>query len=175
MSDPFIAEIRVVPYTFAPRGWAFCDGQLLLIPQHTALFALLGTMYGGDGRTNFRLPDLQGRVVLGAGQGPGLSPYVQGDAVGAEAVTLTTAEMPLHTHTARAAADPADLQGPAPDRVLARSGPGFAYQSDTAGSLVEMSSQSLSEAGGGQPHTNVSPVLVLNYVIALEGIFPSRS
>jgi microcystin-dependent protein len=180
MSEPFIGQIVLFPYNFAPRGWAFCNGQLLSIAQNTALFSLLGTTYGGDGRTTFALPDLRGRVPISAGQGPGLSDYSLGETGGAEDVTLITSEMPSHNHTAQVqlkgsnANASTDLPSGA---VLARSARGNIYAA--AASLVDMSSSSaastIGAAGGSQPHENRQPFLTLNYCIALEGIFPSRN
>src|ERR1044071_9496890 len=125
MSDQFVAEIRIFAFNFPPKGWAFCDGQLLPISQNTAIFSLLGTVYGGDGKSTFALPDLQGSVPIQQGQGPGLSLYDLGQMSGTDSITLLQTEMPLHNHFARAANDPGDVQVGAPDRVLARSNPGF--------------------------------------------------
>ncbi|WP_372728694.1 phage tail protein [Nocardioides sp.] len=176
MAEPFIAEIRVVPYNFAPRGWAFCNGQLLPIAQHTALFSLVGTMYGGDGRTTLGLPNLPGRAVMAPGRGPGLSDYSIGQSSGLDAVALTAQQSGAHAHVVAAAPDPAEVQAPSTSRSLARSGPGFAYQSDTTGNLVEMAPEALTPlTGGTSPHDNRSPLQVLNFVIALEGVYPSRS
>ncbi len=172
--DPFLAEIRVVGFNFAPRGWAFCDGQLLPLSQNTALFALLGTTYGGNGTTNFGLPNIQGQAVISPGQGPGLTEYVEGETGGAPTVTLLQSEMPAHNHSAHASPDPAELQAPAPDRALARSAPGFAYQSNSASNLVALAPQAVAPSGGDQPHNNMAPALTLNFVIALQGIFPAR-
>jgi microcystin-dependent protein len=171
--DPFVAEIRIFPFNFAPKGWAFCDGQILPLSQNTALFSLLGTTYGGDGKSNFALPDLQGNAPMHPGQGPGLSLHDLGETGGSETVTLLESEMPAHAHAVRAATDPADLNAPAPARVLTRSASGFAYQSSAAG-LVMMASEALAPAGGDQPHNNLMPYLTLNFCIALQGIFPPR-
>lgn len=173
--DPFVAEIRVVGFNFAPRGWATCDGQLLPISQNTALFSLLGTTYGGDGRSTFALPNIEGQTGIGVGQGPGLQDYFEGQQGGSQTVTLLQSEMPSHNHNARAVPDPAELQAPAPDRALARSTPGFAYQSNSAANLVAMAPQTIAPAGGDQPHNNMAPALTLLYVIALQGVFPPRS
>jgi microcystin-dependent protein len=174
MSDPFVAEIRVVGFNFAPNGWAFCDGQLMSISQNTALFSLLGTNYGGDGMSTFGLPNLQDSVAVQQGQGPGLSAYFLGEQLGEDSVTLLESEMPVHQHGEVAAIDIAEAQAPAPDRALARSGPGLVYQTETTNNLTQLSPFSVGVAGSGLPHNNVSPVLVLNYVIALQGIFPQR-
>src|SRR3954447_7808139 len=174
MADPFVAEIRVVGFNFAPTGWATCDGQLLPISQNTALFALLGTNYGGDGRVTFALPDLQGMAVMSAGQGNGLSEYWVGEELGTESVALLQSEMPFHTHTATAASDPAETLTPGPSQALARSSPGSAWQSDANTNLVGLAPEAASPAGGSLPHNNRSPALVMNFVIAMQGVFPSR-
>ncbi|MBL8252188.1 MAG: phage tail protein [Candidatus Competibacter sp.] len=174
MADPFVAEIRIFGFNFAPKGWAFCNGQLLPLSQNTALFSLLGTTYGGDGKTNFALPNIQGSVVMGPGQGPGLSLHDLGETGGSDTVTLLDSESPNHTHTLRIhAGDPADLNAPNPSRSLARSNGGNAY--GPANSLVAMSANAVSPAGGGQPHNNLQPYLTLNYCIALQGVFPPRT
>jgi microcystin-dependent protein len=174
MSSPFVAEIRVVGFNFAPTGWAQCNGQILPIAQNTALFSLLGTMYGGNGQTTFALPSIEGQVVVGPGQGPGLSNYDQGQTGGAETTTLLESEMPAHTHTVHAdSQDPATQMAPAPDRALARSRPGRRYQT-TSSNLVALAPEAAAPAGGGLPHNNMSPALVLNFIIALQGVFPPR-
>lgn len=173
MADPFVAEIRIFGFNFAPTGWALCNGQLLPISQNTALFSLLGTTYGGDGKSTFALPNLQGSTAMFWGQGPGLSSYDQGEAGGVEFVTLIESEMPAHTHVLRAGIDPADVQAPAPDRALTRSSGGFAY--GTGAPNVTMAPQALSVAGSGLPHNNMMPYLTVNFCIALQGIFPPRS
>src|SRR3954463_7544228 len=132
MADPFVAEIRVFGFNFAPKGWALCDGQLLPLSQNTALFSLLGTFYGGDGKSTFALPDLQGRAATHQGQGSGLRNRFLGEESGAETVTLLQTEIPAHTHAPKATAEPATLQAPAPNRALARSKPGQAYQSNSS-------------------------------------------
>jgi microcystin-dependent protein len=175
MADPFVAEIRAVPFNFAPVGWAFCDGQLLPLSQNTALFSLLGTTYGGDGKSTFALPDLKGFAPIHFGQGPGLENYTQGQFGGAETVTLLESEIPLHTHGVMAAPDPADQQAPASNRSLARSKPGNAWQSDTAQNVVQTAPETLTPSGGGLPHNNLPPVLFLHFIIALQGVFPARS
>lgn len=173
MTDPFVAEIRVFGFNFPPKGWAFCDGQLLPISQNTALFSLLGTMYGGNGKSTFGLPDLQDSGAVGSGQGPG-EYYDEGQTVGSATVTLIEREVPQHTHTAQATSDPADQSSPAPDRALARSTPGFAYQSNGVDNLVQMDPFALSITGNSAPHNNMPPTLVLNFCIALQGVFPQR-
>jgi microcystin-dependent protein len=174
MSSPFVAEIRVFAFNFAPTGWAFCNGQLMPISQNTALFSLLGTMYGGDGKSTFGLPNIAGQVVLGSGQGQGLSDYTQGQQGGEPFVTLLGSEMALHTHDMQGSIDDAQFQSPAPDRELATSSPGFAYQSNSSSNLGNMNFQELTIAGNSLPHNNMQPALVLNYCIALQGVFPAR-
>ena len=174
MADPFVAEIRIFPFNFAPNGWAWCDGQLLPLSQNTALFSLLGTTYGGNGASNFALPDLQGRAPMHPGQGPGLSLYDLGQTSGSESVSLLESEMPSHAHTLRIGIDPGDLAAPGPTRVLARSDGGFIYNPSSAG-LVPMSDSSLTPAGGDQPHNNMQPYLTFYFCIALQGVYPPRT
>ena len=174
MADPFVAEIRVFGFNFAPKGWAFCDGQLLPISQNTALFSLLGTYYGGDGKSTFALPNVQGSAVFAPGQGQGLSLYDLGQTGGEQYVNLLSSEGPVHTHFLQGSIDDAQFQSPQPDRELATSSPGFAYQSNNTQNLVNMNFQELSVTGGSQPHNNMSPGLVLNFCIALQGVFPPR-
>lgn len=172
--DPFVAEIRVFGFNFAPKGWAFCDGQILPISQNTALFSLLGTNYGGDGKSTFALPNFQGSAAIGQGEGSGLSPYFVGEEGGAPYVTLLQSEIPAHTHQAKAAPEAAEFQAPNPERALARSKPGFAWQSNSSSNLVQMSFQSTSFYGGSLPHNNLPPTQVLNFCIALQGVYPPR-
>jgi microcystin-dependent protein len=174
MADPFVAEIRVFGFNFAPKGWAFCDGQILPISQNTALFSLLGTNFGGDGKSTFGLPDFQGSAAIGQGEGSGLSPYFVGEEGGVPNVTLNQSEIPMHTHTAQASNEPAELQAPNPERALARSKPGFAYQSDSSKNLVQMNFQSTTIVGSSLPHNNMPPFLTLNFCIALQGVYPPR-
>jgi microcystin-dependent protein len=173
--DPFVAEIRCFGFNFAPTGWAQCNGQLLPISQNTALFSLVGTYYGGDGKSTFALPDLMGRVPLHQGQGQGLTDYFLGEQTGTETVTLIQSETPAHTHTVQARANAGDLQAPSPNRALAQSTGGTIYQSNTTQNLTPMSPQTLSIAGSSFPHNNWQPTLVLNYCIAMQGVFPPRS
>ncbi|MDT8439546.1 MAG: tail fiber protein [Wenzhouxiangellaceae bacterium] len=173
MSDPFVAEVRIFGFNFAPRGWAFCDGQLLPISQNTALFSLLGTTYGGNGTSNFALPNLQGRAALAPGQGPGLSRRDLGETGGAQSVTLIESEMPNHPHPLRASNQLGDSPlptGNTPARYLNN-----AYQTDTAGNRVAFADQALPPAGGSLPHNNMMPYLTLQFCIALQGIFPPRT
>ena len=174
MSDPFVAEIRMFGGNFAPKGWAECNGQLLPISQNTALFSLLGTFYGGDGKSTFALPNLEGSVPLGQGQGAGLSLYDLGQSGGSPTVTLSTSEMPIHTHTLRGNFNTADVNDPSPARALARSSPGTLYQSDTVNNLVNMNAGTLSVAGGSLPHNNMQPFLTVLFIIAQQGVFPAR-
>ena len=174
MSDPFVAEIRIFPFNFPPKGWAFCDGQILPISQNTALFSLLGTMYGGNGQSTFALPDMQGNTPLFWGQGSGLSLYDEGQIGGSDFVTLLESEIPVHNHIINVeATDPGDLQQPSNVRAIARSGGGFAY---VAGPLnQQFAFQTLPVAGGSLPHNNLMPYLTLNFCIALQGVFPPRT
>ena len=175
MADPFVAEIRIFPFNFAPTGWAFCDGQLLPISQNTALFSLLGTTYGGDGKSTFALPNLQGSAPMQPGQGPGLSLRDLGETGGSETATLLDTEIPNHTHTIRVdAADPADVQAPSTAVILARSQGGSAYQTNVSG-LVPFAAAAVGVAGGSFPHNNMMPYLTLNFCIALQGVFPPRT
>jgi microcystin-dependent protein len=174
MSDPFVAEIRIFPFNFAPTGWAFCDGQILPISQNTALFSLLGTTYGGDGKSTFALPDMQGNAPMHPGQGQGLSLRDLGEMSGSEAVTLLTSEIPVHTHSMMAQNQPAQLPGPGADRTFARSSGGFAYKASPYNQIVALSLNTLAPAGGDLPHNNMQPYLTLNFCIALQGIFPAR-
>ena len=171
MADPFVAEIRIFPFNFAPRGWAFCDGQLLPISQNTALFSLLGTTYGGNGKSNFALPDLQGRAAMHPGQGQGLSLRDLGEQGGEETVTLLVSEIPLHTHQLRGTTALGDDNDP-PDKLLARTAGRNIY--GVAQNLVNMAFQALPPAGGGLPHNNMQPYLTLNFCLAMQGVFPPR-
>jgi microcystin-dependent protein len=170
MSGIFLGEIRLFPYNFAPRNWAFCAGQIMPIAQNTALFSLLGTTFGGNGQTTFALPDLRGRVPISAGQGPGLADCVLGEVAGTESVTLSTAQLPSHTHNVNATAT-ASSKSPA-GMVPGYSAGGTAYGPVGA---IDMAANMLDPVGGGAPFDNHPPYLVLNYCIALYGIFPSRN
>ena len=177
MSDPFVGEIRMFGFNFPPRGWAFCNGQLLSISQNTALFALLGTFYGGDGKSTFALPNLQGSAPVHQGQGQGLSPYVLGQQAGEESVTLITTEIPVHTHTPPGCASGgADQLSPAGNVWAAGGGRRIPVNMYTAaaGSGPIMNPAALSIAGSSLPHNNMPPYLTLNFCIALQGVFPQR-
>lgn len=175
MSNPFVAEIRMFGFNFAPRGWAFCDGQLLPLSQNTALFSLLGTMYGGNGKSNFALPDLQGSAPMFWGQGNGLSLYDQGQTGGSETVTLLQSEIPIHNHNIQTHnLDAAGLQNPAPTVNLAKSSQGNAYQTTVNANLTQLDFNALSPTGGSLPHNNMMQYLTLNFCIALQGVFPPR-
>lgn len=174
MSEPFIAEIRIFAGNFAPRGWAFCDGQLLPISQNTALFSLIGTTYGGDGRTTTALPNLKGRAPMHPGRGPGLTARRLGEKGGVENVTLTEAQMPNHTHTLQGVQRPATQDDPAAQFYPGVTVGATPYR-DSTGNLVDMADQALVNTGGSQDHNNMQPFLAINYIIALVGLYPSRS
>jgi len=178
MSEPFVAEIRIFAGNFAPRSWALCNGQIIAISQNTALFSLLGTTYGGDGRTTFALPNLQGRVPMHPGSGPGLTTRRLGEHIGTETVTLTEAQMANHTHTMRGSEDTGtsnDPTGCIPAKFPGeRGGAPNAYQSAPT-NWVQMASSILGTTGGNSAHNNMQPYLALNFIIALQGIYPSRS
>jgi microcystin-dependent protein len=175
--DPFVAEIRIFPFNFAPRGWAFCNGQLVPIAQNTALFSLLGTTYGGNGQTTFGLPNLQGSAPMHPGQGPGLTQHNLGEMGGTETVTLLETEMPVHSHSMKAynsngtLASPANnvSSGPSPvtDKDL------FSYKNGPPN--VTMKADTLGTIGGGLPHNNLMPYLTMNFCIALQGVYPPRN
>jgi microcystin-dependent protein len=173
MADPFVAEIRIFPFNFAPKGWAWCNGQLLPISQNTALFSLLGTTYGGDGKSTFALPNLQGSAPMHPGQGPGLSLHDLGESGGSETVTLLESEIPVHSHTIQASNQDATDQSPV-DELYAGGTGGIAMYA-TPGALTQLSPNALAAAGGDQPHNNMQPYLTLYFNIALQGVFPPRS
>src|SRR5258708_2874267 len=183
MADPFLAEIRAFPYTFAPSGWALCNGQLLPISQNTALFSLLGTTYGGDGRSTFALPNLQGMAPLhvGGSAGVGLTPHTLGETGGAETVSLAATQLPAHTH-AVAAATANDISTasttPGPTTVFGASqarATSTGYVTVGAQAAAAISGAAVTATGGSQPHNNMAPYLVFNFCIALQGIFPARN
>ena len=176
MADAFVAEIRMFGCNFAPRSWAYCNGQILPIAQNTALFSLLGTTYGGNGTTNFALPNLQGRAANNQGQGPGLSLYQLGQTSGTSTVTLISNQMPPHTHTAFADnGDGVNGNGPGGHAWATPSADRDASLYDTNGALVNMAPTALANTGGGGPHNNLMPYLVVGFCIALQGIFPARN
>lgn len=174
MSNPFLAEVRIFTGNFAPKGWALCNGQLLPISQNTALFSLLGTTYGGDGKSTFALPNLQGSAPMQAGQGPGLSLRDLGETAGEQTVTLLQTEMPAHSHTIQAASG-TGLNDPT-NNVWASGAKGFgSVYSPSGANNVPMNPFALSISGGSQPHNNMMPFLGLTFIIALQGVFPARS
>jgi microcystin-dependent protein len=170
--QPFVGQIVLYAFDFAPTGWALCQGQLLPISQNTALFSILGTTFGGNGTSNFALPDLRSRIPVHAGQGSGLSNYVLGEQQGTESVTLLTANMPSHGHSAVGTNNPGDSPTPAGNSWATGTGGGNQY-AGTAGS--QMSAQALGVTGNSQPHNNIMPVLAMNYCIALVGLYPTRN
>ena len=170
--DPFVAEIRIFPFNFAPKGWAFCDGQLLPLSQNTALFSLLGTTYGGDGKSTFALPDMQGNAPMHPGQGPGLSLHDLGETGGSETVSLLESEIPSHTHSLTASA--ADGINTSPAGQLWAQGVGVNMWGTSAPD-TQFSDNALALAGGDQPHNNMQPYLTLNFCIALQGVYPPRT
>jgi microcystin-dependent protein len=170
MADPFVAEIRIFPFNFPPKGWAFCDGQLLPLSQNTALFALLGTTYGGNGKSNFALPDLQGRAPMHPGQGTGLSLHDLGETGGSETVTLLESEIPAHIHQTKGLGAFGNQPSPA-NNTWARSSTNPYVSSAPTG---QMSPSALAPSGGDLPHNNMQPYLTLNFCIALQGVFPQR-
>jgi microcystin-dependent protein len=172
MADPFVAEIRIFPFNFAPRGWAWCDGQLLPLSQNTALFSLLGTTYGGNGKSNFALPDLQGRAPMHPGQGPGLSLHDLGETGGSETVTLLESEIPAHSHAWQVSLAEGLERIPTGQSLAQGVGIG---QYAAPGALTPLSPNATTPAGGGQPHNNMQPYLTLYFCIALQGVFPPRS
>lgn len=174
MSDQFIAEIRIFASNFAPQGWAFCNGQLMSISQNTALFSLLGTTYGGNGMTNFALPNFQGVSPIHPGQGAGLSLRDLGETGGTETVTLLAAEIPAHTHAANCNSGMGDQYGP-PGNFWATDAGGNDEYNAAATPNITMAAGALGPTGGNTPHSNLQPYLVLNFCIALQGIFPARS
>jgi microcystin-dependent protein len=172
-TDEFVAEIRIFPLTFAPKGWAVCSGQLIPISQNTALFALLGTQYGGDGKSTFALPDLDGRAAMHPGTGSGLSPHFLGESGGSETITLLESEIPAHTHTLRAQTSVGDASVPT-GNAIARAVGATPFLPPAGAPLVNMAFQSLAPAGGDLPHNNLQPYLTFRFCIAMQGIFPPR-
>lgn len=174
MSEPYLGQIMLVGFNFAPRGWALCDGQILPINQNQALYSLIGTTYGGDGRTTFALPDLRSRVPLHQGSGPGLDSYTLGEKTGVETVTLTTAQLPSHTHTAYCYSDSADAITPVQKVWASEQSQAFPVYSDQTPDQT-MNGNSLTHSGGSLPHTNLQPYIAVYFCIAMQGIFPPRN
>lgn len=173
MSDPFIAEIRAFPFNFVPKGWAACNGQLLSIRENTALFSLLGITYGGDGRSTFGLPNLQGAVAMHPGTGPGLTPRSLGETGGTATVTLQASQMPAHSHGLRASNEPGEDREVS-GRVTARSLGGPLYAAPGNATPVTLAPEAVTPVGDNQPHNNMMPYLVMNYCIAVQGLYPPR-
>jgi microcystin-dependent protein len=173
MAEPFVGEIRMFAGNFAPRNWAFCDGQLLTVSQNDALFSLLGTIYGGDGRTTFGLPDMRGRIPIHAGTGPGLSPRSLGSKGGLENVTLTANQLPSHSHATGALSKPGDSGNPQNRLWAATSGSPAFYSADSPDEMMDPNT--LTGKGGSQSHSNLMPFLCVHFIIALFGVYPSRN
>jgi microcystin-dependent protein len=172
--DPFVAEIRIFPFNFAPKGWAWCDGQLMPLSQNTALFSLLGTTYGGDGKSNFALPNLQGNAPMHPGQGPGLSLHDLGESGGSETVTLLESEIPAHSHALTAQTTTATKSTPAGNSIARLSGV-TPYLPPAGAALVSMAAEAVMTAGGNMPHNNMQPYLTFYFCIALQGVYPPRT
>lgn len=173
MSEPFLAEIRIFAGTFAPRNWAFCDGQIIPISQNTALFSLIGTTYGGDGRSTTALPNLQGRAPMHPGRGPGLTSRQLGQRGGTEVVTLAEGQMPGHNHLFQSDRGRANSTSPL-DKTVVRASSFLPYQQEVTNNLVDMADAALPNTGGSQPHNNMQPFLAINFIIALQGLYPDR-
>jgi len=173
--DPFVAEIRIFPFNFAPKGWAFCDGQLLPLSQNTALFSLLGTTYGGDGKSNFALPDMQANTPMHPGQGPGLSLHDLGETGGSETVSLLESEIPSHSHGLMGSAVASSKPNPAGNALCRVASGATPYLGPSGAPLSSFSPNALTPAGGDQPHNNLQPYLTLSFCIALQGVFPPRT
>ena len=170
--DPFVAEIRIFPFNFAPKGWAFCDGQILPLSQNTALFSLLGTTYGGDGKSNFALPNLQGNTPMHPGQGPGLSLHDLGETGGSDTVSLLESEIPSHSHAWMTSTNDG-IETNTGNELFAK-GIGIGMYANP-GALTQMDPNTITPAGGDQPHNNMQPYLTLNFCIALQGVYPPRT
>jgi microcystin-dependent protein len=174
VADPFVAEIRIFPFNFAPKGWAWCDGQLMPLSQNTALFSLVGTIYGGDGKSTFALPDLQGSAPMHPGQGPGLSQHDLGESGGSETVTLLQSEIPAHSHAISASAG--DGVQTSPNQQKLAQGVGINAYAPAAGApLIQLNPSALTPDGGDQPHNNMMPYLTYYFCIAMQGVFPPRN
>lgn len=173
--DPFVAEIRIFPFNFPPKGWAFCDGQILPLSQNTALFSLLGTTYGGDGKSNFALPNMQGNAPMHPGQGPGLSLHDLGETGGSDTVTLLESEIPSHSHSEMAINSNGNRLVPVANAISRETGATSYVPGSPAPPLINMADVSITPAGGDQPHNNMQPYLTLNFCIALQGVYPPRT
>ncbi len=173
--DPFVAEIRIFPFNFAPKGWAFCDGQILPLSQNTALFSLLGTTYGGDGKSNFALPNMQGNAPMHPGQGPGLSLHDLGETGGSDTVSLLESEIPSHLHTMMAFTGLGNRLVPGGNSISRETGANTFIAATANPPQVNMSDNAVTPAGGDQPHNNLQPYLTLNFCIALQGVYPPRT
>jgi microcystin-dependent protein len=173
MADPFVAEIRIFPFNFAPKGWAWCNGQILPISQNTALFSLLGTTYGGDGKSTFALPNMEGNAPMHPGQGPGLSLHDLGETGGSETVTLLESEIPSHSHSFNAVGGFNGTNNDPTNQCPAKGDAGLLPYTPS-GPLLPMAFQAIAPAGGDQPHNNMQPYLTFNFNIALQGVFPPR-
>jgi len=173
--DPFVAEIRIFPFNFAPKGWAFCDGQIMPLSQNTALFSLLGTTYGGDGKSNFALPDMQGNAPMHPGQGPGLSLHDLGETGGSETVSLLESEIPSHPHALMASSTQSSKPSPGGNALARISSGATPYVAPSGAPLAAFNGAALAPAGGDQPHNNMQPYLTLNFCIALQGVYPPRT
>lgn len=171
MADPFVAEIRIFPFNFAPRGWAWCNGQLLPISQNTALFSLIGTFYGGNGISNFALPNIQGSVPMHPGQGPGLSLHDLGETGGSDTVTLIESEIPRHSHLVKTSNEPAESNNPSGNSIAVADN---LIYTNVENPNTQMREDSITPSGGDQPHNNMMPYLTYYFNIALHGVFPSR-
>lgn len=174
MADPFVAEIRIFPFNFAPKGWAWCDGQILPLSQNTALFSLLGTTYGGNGQSNFALPDLQGRAAMHPGQGPGLSLHDLGESNGADTVTLLQTEIPVHNHTMQVSDIAGNSTSPA-NNVMAIGAKGTPIYAPISGASTTLGLNTVNPTGGNLPHNNMQPYLTMYFAIALQGVFPPHT
>lgn len=175
MADPFVAEIRIFPFGYAPKGWAFCDGQLLPLSQNTALFSLLGTTYGGDGKSSFGLPDMQGNTPMHPGEGPGLSTHFLGEMSGTTTVTLLETEIPLHPHTVMAAGALGNRTTPQDNAISRPTGSTPFVPASTNPPIVKMAAGVITPSGGSLPHNNMQPFLTLNFCLALQGVYPPRT